>query len=96
MRYKELILNGSSIKNQSKIDQILKSNGFYWMVDSEIEQSLLEIKNNTIIWHAGNYYSGTWKYGIFKSGIFSGIWENGIFENGEFNGKWESGINKLI
>ncbi len=96
MRYRELILNGSSIKSQSKIDQILKSNGFYWMVDSEIEQSLLEIKNNTIIWHSGNYYSGVWKYGIFKSGIFYGIWENGIFENGEFKGKWESGINKLI
>lgn len=89
-------MNGSSIKSQSKIDQILESNGFFWMIDSEIENAILEIKKNTIIWHDGKYYSGNWKYGIFKSGEFFGKWENGIFENGEFFGKWESGINKLI
>ena len=96
MRYLELIVDGLSIKNQSKIDRILKSNDFYWLVDSEIENCKIEIINQTIVWHSGVFYSGNWKYGIFKSGKFLGIWENGIFEGGEFEGKWESGINKLI
>ncbi len=96
MRYRELIIDGSSIKSQSKIDKILESLGFFWIIDSEIENAHIEIKNNTLIWHSGKYYAGNWKYGIFKSGEFFGKWENGIFEDGEFKGKWESGINKLI
>ena len=96
MRYIELILEGSTVRNQSKIDGILKSKGFYWLIDSEIEEAKLEIIKDTIIWHDGIFYAGQWKYGIFKSGTFSGTWINGIFEGGEFKGKWESGINKLI
>ncbi len=95
-RYKELVSCGKSISDQNKIDKILRSNNFNWIIDSEIENSIIEIKNDTIIWHDGIFYSGVWKYGIFKSGKFYGIFENGIFENGEFNGKWISGINLLI
>ena len=29
-----------------------------------------EIKNNTLIWHDGDYLSGNWHYGIFKGGNF--------------------------
>ncbi len=96
MRYREFIVDGSSINSQSEVEKILKSNGFYWLIDSEIENASIELKNNTIIWKDGKYYSGNWHYGIFKSGIFSGKWENGIFEGGIFNGEWKSGINKLI
>ena len=68
---------------------------FYWLIDSEIENATIEIKNDTIIWHNGCFYSGYWHYGIFKEGVFYGVWENGIWENGKFEGKWISGI-KLI
>ena len=54
---------------------------------------LLEIKNNTLIWKNGSFYTGDWYYGIFKDGSFYGNWENGIWENGNFGGKWRSGIN---
>ena len=92
MRYLELRHNGKTFTNEREINQILQSNKFYWLIDSEIENAELEIKNNTLIWHNGVFYFGNWFYGIFKNGVFNGIWENGIFENGVFNGKWKSGI----
>jgi len=91
MRYKELLIDGKSIKDQKKIDQILNSNKFYWIIDSEIENAKIELKNNTIIWHSG-YFLGNWKYGIFKDGEFHGNWNNGIFEGGIFKGNWKSGL----
>lgn len=92
MRYKELLIGKDSIRNQSQIENILKSKKFYWLIDSEIEDSILEIKNDTLIWHEGIFYAGKWKYGIFKNGKFFGNWENGIFEKGDFKGEWKSGI----
>lgn len=94
MRYAELLIDNKSIKSQSKIDDLLISQKFYWLVDSEIENAKIEIKKNTIIWHSGNFYSGEWKFGVFKNGNFYGNWENGIFEGGNFRGNWKSGINQ--
>ena len=93
MRYKELIIEGKSIKSQNQIDSILKQNKFYWLIDSEIENAKIEIRKNTLIWHSGNFYSGDWEYGVFKEGSFFGNFINGIFENGNFKGNWKSGIN---
>ena len=93
MRYKELIIDTKSIKTQNQIDSILKEYKFYWLIDSEIEQARIEIKNNTLIWHSGDFYSGDWYYGIFKTGNFYGNFINGIFESGNFKGNWKSGIN---
>jgi hypothetical protein len=98
MRFTKLSVNGNSTTNQDKIESILLSNHFYWLIDSEVENATIEIKNNTLIWHSGVFYTGRWHYGIWKSGDFYGIWENGIFENGNFNGKFISGIipDKLV
>lgn len=93
MRYKELIYGDKSITNNTEIDKILKTNKFYWLIDSEIENAKIEIKKNTIIWHSGDFYSGNWNYGIFKDGNFFGDFINGIFEGGNFKGKWHSGTN---
>lgn len=92
MKYLELIYGDKKYTNESQINDILSKNKFYWLIDSEIEDAVIEIKKDNIIWHNGNYYSGNWYYGIFKNGQFYGNWENGIFENGNFNGKWISGI----
>lgn len=89
----EIIHNGRTYKNSNQIFSILRENEFYWLIDSEIDNAIIEIKNNTIIWHSGLFLSGEWKYGIFKNGEFYGNWHNGIFENGIFKGKWISGIN---
>ncbi len=92
MRFNELVYNGTPIKEEYKILKILQKEGFYWLIDSEIEDASLKILNNTIIWDSGNFYSGNWHYGIWKNGNFYGIWENGIWENGNFKGKFLSGI----
>lgn len=93
MRYTELKYCGKTYTNQSEIINILKNHKFYWLIDSEVENAQLELKNDTIIWNGGNFYNGDWYYGIFKGGKFYGNWENGIWENGEFFGNWVSGIN---
>lgn len=93
MRYTELVIDGKSFKSQNEILKQLLLKKFYWLLDSEIENAKIEIKNDTLIWHSGDFYSGDWGYGIFKSGNFYGNFINGIFENGNFKGKWQSGIN---
>lgn len=92
MRYQELTFGGKTITNQTKINQVLSENNFFWLIDSEVEEAKIEIKNGTLIWHEGDFFGGNWHYGIFKSGNFWGNWENGIFEGGNFMGKWKSGI----
>jgi hypothetical protein len=93
MRYTELVVDGNIIKSQNEIHKQLLLKKFYWLLDSEIENAEIEIRNDTLIWHSGDFYSGDWEYGIFKSGNFYGNFINGIFENGNFKGRWNSGIN---
>jgi hypothetical protein len=95
MRFNELIYNENKIVNQNKILNILEKENFHWLIDSEVEDAQIEIKNNTLIWYGGSYYSGNWHYGIFKSGEFYGTFQNGIFEGGTFKGKFVSGINLI-
>ena len=94
MRYDELKYGDKTYTNEKKIEEVLKQNGFNWLVDSEVEKAKLEIKKDTLIWHNGTFQFGKWKYGIFKEGTFNGTWESGIFEPGEayFKGKWNGGI----
>lgn len=92
MRYKSLKFKDKEYTSENIINKILIDNSFNWLLDCEIEEALLEIKNNTVIWYEGTLYSGIWKYGIWKSGDFHGIFENGIFENGNMLGKVKSGI----
>lgn len=92
MRYKCLEYNSKKFYNTNKIEEILLENNLEWLIDSEFEGAEIEIKNKTLIWKAGNYFSGNWFYGIWENGTFYGIWENGIFKNGNFKGKFISGI----
>lgn len=93
MKYKELKFKNKTYTNLKEIEQLLNKEGFYWLIDSELLNAVLEIKKNTIIWKNGIYISGSWYYGIFQDGIFHGEWQNGIFENGQFQGTWISGID---
>lgn len=93
MDFLELKYEGKTYTNYNQIINILKREGFFWLIDSEVNDAIIELKNDTLIWHGGIYMSGDWIYGIFKNGGFYGNWENGIFENGYFDGNWKSGIN---
>lgn len=92
----ELIFNKKTITNKQEILKILKTNKFYWLIDAEVEEAIIEIQNDTIIWNSGIWQFGIWHYGIFKGGTFYGVWKNGIWESGTFKGKWESGYNKPV
>ena len=92
MDFIELKYNDKTYTTPNQIIDILKKEKLYWLIDSETDKAIIEIKNNTLIWHEGIFMSGDWKYGIFKKGGFYGTWENGIWENGYFDGTWISGI----
>jgi hypothetical protein len=91
MRFKKFVVNDKTYTDINNINKILLENNS-WLIDSEIEDADVTIKNKTVIWNNGIYYSGNWHYGIWKDGIFHGIWENGIWEGGIFKGVWKSGI----
>jgi len=94
MRFKELTMGDKKITNQQKIDDVLEQQDFDWLLYSEIENADIEIKNKTLIWKGGDFYSGRWHYGIFKAGNFYGTFESGIFEGGNFKGKFIGGLKK--
>ena len=99
-RFKEFIYyknakEGKKISRKSDINNILESENLHWLIDSEFEDAQIEIKNGTVIWNGGKYYSGNWHYGIFKDGIFYGNFINGILEGGIFRGKFYSGVKMI-
>lgn len=93
MVFLELKYGNKTYTNRHEILSILRKEGFFWLIDSEIDNAIIEIFKNTLIWHEGIFMSGNWHYGIFKNGGFYGNWINGIFEDGHFSGNWNSGIN---
>lgn len=94
MRFLELIYDDNSIIENNKIHNILERENFHWLIDAEIQNAKIEIKNHTLIWYSGYFY-GNWHYGIFKDGQFHGRFENGILEGGTFKGEFISGINLI-
>lgn len=93
MNFLELIHNEKTYTNPRQIVKILKDEKLNWLIDSEVLDAKIEIRNKTVIWNEGSYLSGDWYFGVFKDGSFFGTWEDGIFEGGHFDGKWISGIN---
>jgi len=92
MRFRELDDNGIKYTKVKDINKILEKNNLHWLIDSEIEEASIEVKNQTLIWNSGIFFAGNWHYGIFRNGEFYGVWENGIFEGGVFKGVFKSGI----
>ena len=92
MNILELKYKGKTYTTKNQIIKILNQLEFFWLIDSEVTDAVIEIENNTVIWHEGVFMAGNWHYGIFKNGGFYGVWENGIWEGGYFDGKWISGI----
>ena len=90
MNFLELKYEDKTYTNQKQIIGILKKEGFFWLIDSEVDDAIIEIKKGTLVWHEGIYMSGDWYYGVFKNGGFYGNWENGIWENGYYKGTGKS------
>lgn len=96
VRIKELIYKEKSYTDPNLIDKLLLKKGFHWLQIPEIENAILEIKDNKLYWNSGIWYYGDFGYGIwldgiFKFGTFNGVWNNGVFKDGIFNGIWING-----
>lgn len=63
--YNKLIYENDIHTNQMEIENILIKEGFEWLTNCEIENSVIEIENNKLIWHNGIFHSGTWVDGSF-------------------------------
>lgn len=92
MRFRKLTVGEGRTVPQHMVDQTLSELGFGWLLDCEVEDADVQVVNKTIVWRSGNLYTGSWHYGIWKSGDFHGRWENGIFESGRMLGQFVSGV----
>ncbi len=92
MRFKEFRIGDRFLTDPNEINDALNKNDMSWLIDSEIEDASVEIRNKTLIWNGGVYRTGDWYYGIWRDGYFYGTWENGVWEKGVFKGKWLSGV----
>jgi hypothetical protein len=94
MRIKSLTYRDNIITNPVIIENYLNKNGLTWLTLAEIENAIIEIKDNKLYWHSGVWYYGDWKQGIWLDGMFRfGTWHNGVWHNGVFkNGTWKDGI----
>jgi hypothetical protein len=92
MRFREFRIGNRLLIDPKEINDALIKNDMSWLIDSEIEDASVEIRNNTLIWNNGVYRTGDWYYGLWRDGYFYGTWENGIWEKGIFKGKWISGV----
>ena len=49
MDFIELKYVGKTYTDPKQIINILKKEGFYWLIDSEVDGAIIEVKNNTLI-----------------------------------------------
>ena len=95
-RFAQLTVDDGTVLTASKtIEQYLYTSPFYWLLECELDNVSLEIKNNILYWKSGIFYWGVWQWGVFESGEFrSGKWNGGIFLSGTFKGTWNNGVFK--
>jgi hypothetical protein len=95
-RFEQLQLeDGTILKDSKPIEKYLYTSPFFWLLECELDNVKLLIKDGVLYWQSGILYWGNWKWGVFESGEFrSGLWKGGIFKNGLFKGTWLNGVFK--
>lgn len=94
-RFLELTAGDTHLTSSKLIEQYLYTSDFYWLLECELDDVRIEIKDNILYWKSGIFYWGVWYWGVFESGEFrSGIWKGGIFLDGIFKGTFENGVFK--
>ena len=94
-RFKSLELESGKITSNRLIEEYLFQSPFFWLLECEVDEAELKVKDEILIWKSGLFYWGHWKWGVFESGEFrSGDWYGGIFLKGIFKGTWHCGAWK--
>lgn len=110
MRFNQLTVynDGEHVTMTSSkvIEQYLAVSPHHWLIKCEMDDVVLEIKDNIVYWKSGILYwgntqwmvvencdfrSGVWNGGIWLGGKFKGKWMNGVWKAGEFDGEWIAG-----
>jgi len=94
-RFIKLTTENAVITNTKPIEKFLASTSFDWLLNCELDNVELEIKDNILYWKKGVMYWGDWKWGVWESGEFrSGTWHGGILLGGTVKAKWLNGVDK--
>lgn len=94
-RFKSLELESGKMTSNKLIEEYLFQSPFAWLLECEIENAEIKIKDEILHWKSGLFYWGHWQWGVFESGEFrSGEWNGGIFLKGIFKGNWHLGVWK--
>lgn len=73
-KYRFRMVDGLNIKTIN--------DNFPWILEAEISDAILGIKDNKLIWYRGTWLCGRW---------FGGIWESGSWKSGDwYSGVWNS------
>jgi len=64
------------------LDINIIQNNYHWILEAEIEDAVIGINNNGIVWYSGIWYSGRW----FGDTWYSGTWVSGDW----YSGNWFS------
>jgi len=90
-KYVELKYKGKIYTEPYQIEEILVKEKMSWFIDAETFKARIEILNDTLVFNAGTWYNGVWKFGAFRGGEWKfGTWEDGVW----FNGSWKDGMFK--
>ena len=55
---------------------------FPWLKKAELENAMIDISKDWLVWEDGVWKGGTWKGGTWKGGIWKcGIWKDGVWED---------------
>lgn len=99
MRIKKLKVGDKVFTAEQDIRSILVYKGFGWVNTAEIDHAVLEIKDDTLVWHTGVWHYGDtqameWVSGIFRYGNLNDcLWHNGFFDGGQFvSGQFRNGV----
>jgi len=95
-RFEQLQLeDGTTLNDNKPIEKWLYASQFSWLLECELDNVKLRVKDGIVYWTSGILYWGNWKWGVFESGEFrSGTWNGGIWMSGTFKGKWINGVFK--
>lgn len=94
IRIKKLTIGDKIFSDSVSIKTELHNNLISWLDTPEIENAILEIKNDKLYWVSGTWYFGDTKWMIWLDGTFLyGTWNDGVFYNGKFvDGTCNGGI----
>lgn len=94
-RFIKLTTETSVYTNTKPIEKYLATTEFDWLLNCELDNVVLEIKDNILYFKEGTIYWGNWRWGVFEKGEFrSGTWQGGIVLGGTVKAKWLNGVDK--